>query len=82
MKKLFDQVYAFNLEVNGPYTDLAAGYEVLKIYMAENNLTQNGHVMEIYEKGLIPTNLDLQDLRPNLSRNPSDFLTKICAPII
>jgi DNA-binding transcriptional MerR regulator/effector-binding domain-containing protein len=67
--------------VKGPYTDLAAGYVALKKWIAENNLTLNGHMMEIYEKGLVPTHLDLRDVRPNLSSNPSDFLTKICASI-
>lgn len=130
VKNLFDQVYAFNLEVNGklvaifhdrdlkkneadvellipvsdsnnidscrilpngnyacitvkgPYTDLAAGYEILKKWIDENNLTQNGDMMEIYEKGLIPSNLNLRDIHPNLSRHPSDFFTKLCVPVI
>lgn len=129
VKNLFDQVYAYNLKVNGklmaifhdrdlkdnevdvevlipvkssndidgckilangkyacitvkgPYTDLVAGYEVLKMWIAQKNLTQNGEMMEVYEKGLIPANLDLRNLRPNLSRHPSDFLTKICVPV-
>ena len=70
------------ITVKGPYTDLAMGYEVLKKWIVEKDLTQYGDMMEIYEKGLVPTNLDFRDLRPNLSRNPSDFLTKICVPVI
>lgn len=130
VQNLFDQVYAFNLEVNGklmaifhdrdlkdneadvellvpvkdsndidgcrilangkyacitvkgPYSDLAVGYEVLNKWIVKKNLTQNGDMMEIYEEGLVPANLNLRDLRPNLSRHPSDFLTKICVPVI
>ncbi|EJV56486.1 MULTISPECIES: MerR family transcriptional regulator [Bacillus cereus group] len=130
VKNLFDQVYAFNLKVNGklmaifhdrdlkkneadvellipvsdsnnidscrilpngnyacitvkgPYTDLAAGYEIMKKWIDENNLTQNGNMMEIYEEGLISSNFNLRDLRPNLSRHPSDFFTKLCVPVI
>lgn len=129
VKNLFDQVYAYNLKVNGklmaifherylqenewdvelfipikngnaidgcrivangnyacitvkgPYTDLEAGYEALKKWIAEKNLTQSGNMMEIYEKGLVPTNFDLRNLRPNLKRHPSEFITKICVPV-
>ncbi|MGD6977358.1 MerR family transcriptional regulator [Bacillus altitudinis] len=70
------------ITVKGAYTDLALGYEVLKNWIVENDLIQRGDMMEIYQKGLIPTNLNLQDLRPDLSRNPSDFLTKICVPVV
>lgn len=70
------------ITVKGSYTDLAMGYEILKKWIVENDLTQNGNMMEIYERGLVPINLDLRDLRPNLISNPSDFLTKICVPVI
>lgn len=129
VQSLFDQVYAFNLDVNGklmaifherglkdhqmdvellvpvkdsndlencrtlssgkyacttvkgPYTDLAAGYEALKNWVAENHLIKNGPMMEIYEKGLVPANLNAKELRPNLNRHPADLLTKICVPV-
>ncbi|MFA9556545.1 MerR family transcriptional regulator [Evansella sp. AB-rgal1] len=129
VKNLYDQVYAFNLEVNGhlmaifhdrnlkdkeadvemlipvknsndidgckiiakgnyacvsvkgPYTELAAGYDALKLWIVQENLTQNGDMIEIYEKGLIPANLDLRNLRPDLTRHPADFITKICVPV-
>lgn len=129
VKSLFDEVYAFNLRVNGnlmaifhdrdlknkeadvelllpvkisneidgckslakgkyacitvkgPYSDLAAGYEELIRWISQEDLTQSGVMMEIYEQGLVPANLDLRDLRPNLSRYPSDFVTKICVPV-
>lgn len=126
VKDLFDQVYAYNLVVNGklmaifhdrdlkadvellipvkksndivgckilakgkyacitvkgPYTDLKSGYEVLEKWVAENGLIQRGKMMEVYENGLVPINLDLRKLRPNLTTHPSDFVTKVCVPI-
>lgn len=130
VKKLFDQVYAFNLVVNGklmaifherdlhqkevdvelllpvkdttkvdgcrlltggthacltvkgPYSELEAGYEKLQNWVREQNLTQIGKGMEIYEKGLVPPHFNARDIRPDLNRHPSEFITKICVPII
>ncbi|MCK0473900.1 MerR family transcriptional regulator [Halalkalibacter sp. APA_J-10(15)] len=69
------------ITVKGSYTDLAMGYEMLNKWIVEKDLTQNGEMMEIYEKGLVPDNMDLRHLRPDLTRHPSDFITKICVPI-
>ncbi|SDN97717.1 MerR family transcriptional regulator [Alkalicoccus daliensis] len=69
------------IKVKGPYTGLPMGYEILKKWLVEKNLTQNGNMIEIYEKGLVPDSSDPRDLRPDLSINPLDFLTKICVPV-
>ena len=69
------------ITVKGPYTDLKSGYEVLEKWVAEKGLIQRGKMMEVYENGLVPINLDLRNLRPNLTTHPSDFVTKVCVPI-
>ncbi|WP_106767103.1 MerR family transcriptional regulator [Paenibacillus faecalis] len=70
------------LMVKGPYSELSAGYEKLKNWIEEQNLTQSGKAFEIYEKGLVPSDFKVGDIRPDLSLHPSDFITKICIPVV
>ncbi|MBM7713418.1 DNA-binding transcriptional MerR regulator [Bacillus thermophilus] len=129
VKKLFDRVYAFNLEiignlmavfherdlhqkeadvellipiketnkidgcsmlaggtyacltVKGPYSELDAGYEKLRSWLIEQNLSPVGNAFEIYEKGLVPYDLNIREIRPDLNRHPSEFITKICVRV-
>ncbi|PLR75788.1 MerR family transcriptional regulator [Bacillus sp. V3-13] len=70
------------LTVKGPYSELDVGYEKLKNWIMEQNLTQIGKEIEIYEKGLVPSDFNIREIRPDLNRHPSEFITKICAPVI
>ncbi|MGE6632240.1 MerR family transcriptional regulator [Bacillus sp. NPDC077027] len=70
------------LTVKGPYSELDVGYEILKNWILEQNLIQSGKAIEIYEKGIVPSNINLRDIRPDLNRHPSEFITKICTPVI
>ncbi|MGE6261168.1 MerR family transcriptional regulator [Heyndrickxia sporothermodurans] len=69
------------LTVKGPYSELNAGYDHLKNWIKHKNLSQVGKAIEIYEKGLVPHNFNSRDIRPDLNRHPSDFITKICIPV-
>lgn len=69
------------LTIKGPYSEINIGYRALKQWITEQNWIQIGNGIEIYEKGLIPTNFNLRDIKPNLSRHPSQFITKICIPV-
>lgn len=70
------------LTVKGPYSELDIGYEKLKNWITEQNLIQTGKGIEIYEKGLVPSTIDIREIRPDLNRHPSEFITKICVPVI
>lgn len=69
------------LTVKGPYSELNIGYRALKQWITEQNFIQIGNGIEIYEEGLIPANLNSRDIKPDLSRHPSQFITKICIPV-
>ncbi|MFI8710037.1 MerR family transcriptional regulator [Bacillus sp. NPDC077411] len=79
-KILASGIYAFTT-VKGPYSELDVGYKVLESWIREQNLTQIGKGIEIYEKGLVPSNFNIRDIRPDLNRHPSEFITKICIPV-
>jgi DNA-binding transcriptional MerR regulator len=69
------------LTFKGPYSQLEIGYQRLKSWILQQNLIQTGLGMEIYKKGLIPFQVHLKDIRPNLNLSPTEFMTKICIPI-
>ncbi|MGK9185533.1 MerR family transcriptional regulator [Priestia filamentosa] len=69
------------LTFKGPYSQLEIGYQRLENWILQQNLIQTGLGMEIYEKGLIPSQVNLKDIRPNLNISPTEFMTKICIPI-
>ncbi|GIN87389.1 MerR family transcriptional regulator [Heyndrickxia sporothermodurans] len=69
------------LTVKGAYSELNAGYDQLKNWIKHKNLRQVGNAVEIYETGLVPLNFNSRDIRPDLNRHPSDFITKICIPV-
>ncbi|WP_107927104.1 MerR family transcriptional regulator [Lysinibacillus parviboronicapiens] len=70
------------ITVKGPYSELDEGYKKLKSWIFEQNLTQIEKEVEIYEEGLVPANFNIRELRPDLNRHPSEFVTKICMPVI
>jgi len=70
------------LTVKGPYSELEVGYEMLKNWIMEQNLTHVGKEIEIYEKGLVPSDFNIREIRPDLNRHPSEFITKICIQVI
>lgn len=70
------------LTVKGPYSELDVGYEMLRNWIIKQNLTQIGKEIEIYEKGLVPSDFNIREIRPDLNRHPSEFITKICVPVI
>ncbi|MGE7921474.1 MerR family transcriptional regulator [Viridibacillus sp. NPDC093762] len=70
------------LIVKGPYSELEVGYEMLKNWIMEQNLTHVGKEIEIYEKGLVPSDFNIREIRPDLNRHPSEFITKICIQVI
>ncbi|MEK4092248.1 MULTISPECIES: MerR family transcriptional regulator [unclassified Viridibacillus] len=70
------------LTVKGPYSELEVGYEMLKNWIMEQNLTHVGKEIEIYEKGLVPSDFNIKEIRPDLNRHPSEFITKICIQVI
>ncbi|WP_231686959.1 GyrI-like domain-containing protein [Bacillus sp. JCM 19034] len=80
-KILEEGIYAC-LTVKGPYSELDVGYKKLKSWIIEQNLTQIGKEIEIYEKGLVPSDFNRKEIRPDLNRHPSEFITKICVPVI
>lgn len=71
-----------SLTVEGPYSELEEGYNRLENWIKKQNLTQTGKGIEIYEKGLVPANFNVREIRPDLNRHPSEFITKICVPVI
>ncbi|WP_242218556.1 MerR family transcriptional regulator [Bacillus cereus group sp. BfR-BA-01380] len=79
-KILFGGIYACTT-VKGSYSELDVGYKMLESWIREQNLTQIGKGIEIYEKGLVPSNFNIRDIRPDLNRHPSEFITKICIPV-
>ncbi|WP_440897083.1 MerR family transcriptional regulator [Amphibacillus sp. Q70] len=70
------------LTVKGPYSELYIGYEKLENWIMEQHLTQIGKKVEIYQKGLVPADFNIKEIRPDLNRHPSEFITKICVPVI
>ncbi|WP_431026708.1 MerR family transcriptional regulator [Lysinibacillus sp. LZ02] len=70
------------LTVKGPYSELEVGYEMLKNWIMEQNLTHVGKEIEIYEKGLVPSNVNIREIRPDFNIHPSEFITKICIQVI
>ncbi|NBJ70392.1 MULTISPECIES: MerR family transcriptional regulator [Clostridia] len=69
------------LTVKGPYSELDAGYEKLRSWLIEQNLSPVGNAFEIYEKGLVPSDFNIREIRPDLNRHPSEFITKICVRV-
>ncbi|MBD8498453.1 MerR family transcriptional regulator [Paenibacillus arenosi] len=73
------------ITVEGPYSELESGYIMLLTYIDEQNLIQTGPPMEIYEQGLLPATIEAQDakdIKPDVTRHPSEFITKIVIPVI
>ncbi|PAQ15515.1 MerR family transcriptional regulator [Bacillaceae bacterium SAOS 7] len=70
------------LTVKGPYSELEVGYEMLKNWIMEQNLTHVGKEIEVYEKGLVPSDFNIREIRPDFNRHPSEFITKICIQVI
>ncbi|KIL73970.1 MerR family transcriptional regulator [Bacillus badius] len=70
------------LTVKGPYSELEVGYEMLKNWIMEQNLTHVGKGIEVYEKGLVPSDFNIREIRPDFNRHPSEFITKICIQVI
>lgn len=69
------------LTVKGPYSELDAGYEKLRSWLIEQNLSPVGKAFEMYEKGLVPSDFNVKEIRPDLNRHPSEFITKICVRV-
>ncbi|MCE4046570.1 MerR family transcriptional regulator [Sporosarcina saromensis] len=70
------------LTVKGPYSELEVGYEMLRNWIMEQNLTHVGKEIEVYEKGLVPSDFNIREIRPDFNRHPSEFITKICIQVI
>ncbi|WP_028593409.1 MerR family transcriptional regulator [Paenibacillus assamensis] len=73
------------ITVEGPYSELGSGYIMLLKYIDEQKLIQTGPPMEIYEQGLLPASIEAQnakDIKPDVTRHPSEFFTKIVVPVI
>ncbi|MCS1381249.1 MerR family transcriptional regulator [Lysinibacillus sphaericus] len=80
-RTLSSGIYAC-ITVKGPYSELDEGYKKLNSWIFEQNLTQIEKEIEIYEEGLVPVNFNSRDIKPDLNRHPSEFVTKICIPVI
>ncbi|MBS7531908.1 MerR family transcriptional regulator [Hazenella sp. IB182353] len=70
-----------SLTIQGPYSELYLGYQSLKEWLGEQNLKPLGAYIEIYEKGLLSLSHNRREIRPELSRHPSEFITKICVAV-
>ncbi|MEH7463155.1 GyrI-like domain-containing protein, partial [Bacillus thuringiensis] len=79
--KILDRYIYACATVKGSYSELDVGYKMLESWIREQNLTQIGKGIEIYEKGLVPSDFNIRDIRPDLNRHPSEFITKICIPV-
>ncbi|WP_334075839.1 MerR family transcriptional regulator [Paenibacillus sp. A14] len=69
------------IDIRGPYSELGAGYEKLCRWIEERSFTRVGEFMEIYEQGLVPSEYNGKEIRPDLSLHPSEFMTKLCAAV-
>lgn len=67
--------------VNGPYSELSYGYEKIINWINKYNYEINGYPFEIYIDGLTSSKTSYVDIRPDLSKNPAEFKTKICIPV-
>jgi DNA-binding transcriptional MerR regulator len=79
-KKIESGIFAC-LTIQGPYSELKLGYEKLSSWIDGQNLSPIGKWMEIYEKGLVPTDFDIKNIRPDINRPPDSFVTEICVQV-
>lgn len=67
--------------VKGAYSQLEQGYETLRNWLVQENITAVGKELEIFEEGLVPPEIDLRHVKPLTDKDPTQFLTKICVLI-
>jgi DNA-binding transcriptional MerR regulator len=79
-KKIESGIFAC-LTIQGPYSELELGYKKLSSWIGDQNLSPIGKWMEIYEKGLVPTDFDIRNIRPDINRPPDMFVTEICVQV-